>query len=463
MGLLLSVTMRTALLCATLILAQETTAVVEKGNLTVSLEFDGSFEPAEGFEVRIRPEALGAELTVRQAVEHGRSVKAGDTILTLEAKNAEEIVAAAEADVEATRAARDRAEEDSKLSDRAEALAHEKAKRDKLLADQKLQVFKQVDQPMALAASDQGVVRLQDSIDDQKEELAQLEKMYKSEELTNATAEIVVMRARRRLERSAFDLEQAKERAKKLKEIDLPNQLDQLVREAAEKTHALEAYEKLAPFGRAQKKAELAKLRIAARKAETQLERIRQDLEALTVKAPSDGVVYYGRCLKGKWEGTEDLARNLRPGEKAAANQVLMTVVGKGLRFRTETAEADVMKFSVGAQASIVPAALPDSKIEGSVASIAPVSGGGGFETRMSLAQAPERLVPGMKGKATIVLEELRDVLLVPSVFVLDEGGKKICHTRDGVKEVTVGKSSGKKTQILSGLAAGDVVILPKR
>jgi hypothetical protein len=53
-----------------------------------------------------------------------------------------------------------------------------------------------------------------DNIEDQKDELAQLEKMYKTEELTESTEEIVLRRSRRNLARTqvSFDLQQARKK-----------------------------------------------------------------------------------------------------------------------------------------------------------------------------------------------------------------------------------------------------------
>ncbi len=87
----------------------------------------------------------------------------------------------------------------------------------------------------------------------------------------------------------------------------------------------------------------------------------------------------------------------------------------------------------------------------------------GGFEVRISATNLPKRLLAGMKGKASITVEALRSVLLVPAGFVIEEDGKKLCHTKSGPKEVTTGKTDGKKVQILSGLVEGDVVVMPKK
>jgi multidrug efflux pump subunit AcrA (membrane-fusion protein) len=71
-----------------------------------------------------------------------------------------------------------------------------------------------------------------------------------------------------------------------------------------------------------------------------------------------------------------------------------------------------------------------------------------------------------MKGKATIKGKELKDVVLVPSQAVAGQAGKCMLNVnKDGKtapREVTVGKTDGKLTQIKSGLEPGEKVTIPK-
>jgi multidrug efflux system membrane fusion protein len=89
-----------------------------------------------------------------------------------------------------------------------------------------------------------------------------------------------------------------------------------------------------------------------------------------------------------------------------------------------------------------------------------------GFELKIEFKEPPADLLPGMKGKATIKGKELKDVVLVPSTAVAAQGGKcTLTVSKDGKsasREVTVGKSDGKMTQIKSGLEAGEKVSVPK-
>jgi len=161
----------------------------------------------------------------------------------------------------------------------------------------------------------------------------------------------------------------------------------------------------------------------------------------------------------------------LAAGEKLQAGQVLMTVCAPGIRARADLAEADYFDVIPGLEASVVPAASPEAKSEGTIRTKSLVGALKGpaasYEVRIDFHQPPADLLPGMKGKATVRGKELKDVVLVPSTAVAAQNGKctlTVC-SKDGKtssREVTVGKSDGKMTQIKTGLEAGEKVSASK-
>ncbi len=86
--------------------------------------------------------------------------------------------------------------------------------------------------------------------------------------------------------------------------------------------------------------------------------------------------------------------------------------------------------------------------------------------TRTLLAEIDlegDALRPGLYAYATIVAEEHEDALTLPTTAIVKEGGKVFCvavadkhATR---KEIKVGLVDGKRTEVLSGLAAGERVV----
>jgi hypothetical protein len=100
--------------------------------------------------------------------------------------------------------------------------AQARTKVDLDLARQKLQQLKEVTQPNRIARSELNLAWGQDGLLEAQEELQQLELMYNEEEFADKTKEIVIDRARRRLERTQRDLELRRDEHKILLELSIP-------------------------------------------------------------------------------------------------------------------------------------------------------------------------------------------------------------------------------------------------
>jgi multidrug efflux pump subunit AcrA (membrane-fusion protein) len=223
-------------------------------------------------------------------------------------------------------------------------------------------------------------------------------------------------------------------------------------------------------LSKVQREVEVAKAKAALGQFEEQAAKLKHDLAAFEWRAPIDGRVFYGQFQHGTWATYEQVTPMLSPGEKAQPGQVLLTVCGPRTRARADLAEADYFDVATGVEASVAPSAAPEAKAEGTIqkkSTTAAVKGpGSSFELRIDFSEPPSDLLPGMKGKATIKGKELRDVVLVPSNAVASQAGKCTLNvSKDGktaTREVTVGKSDGKMTQIKTGLEAGEKVAITK-
>src|SRR6185295_16184615 len=333
-------------------------------------------------------------------------------------------------------------------------------------AETSLKSFEEVEGKHMVAQLELNVRFMEDALRDQTEELAQLEKMYKSEELTNATSEIVVRRAKRNLERTKLAIDMGKAELGNVKDVKYPQQRQTLAHQIESTKNALESLKAAQTLTRVQREVEAAKAKANLAQLEEQAAKLKRDLEFFAVKAALDGRVYYGQLQHGAWT-SEAVTPLLVPGEKLQAGQVLLSVCAPGIRAKADLAETDYFDVVPGLEASVVPAASPDAKHEGTIKAKSMVGALKGpstsYELRIDFKQPPADLLPGMKGKATVKGKELKDVILIPAAAVAGQTGKcsiSVCG-KDGKtapREVTVGKSDGKMTQIKAGLEAGEKV-----
>ncbi len=93
-----------------------------------------------------------------------------------------------------------------------------------------------------------------------------------------------------------------------------------------------------------------------------------------------------------------------------------------------------------------------------------PQQGGGGPQA--ARVDAPTRMpTPGMSGSVTILTDIKSDVLLAPSAAIRQQGSDAFVYVRgfDGSperREITIGGTDSERTEVLSGLAEGDMVLM---
>ena len=94
-----------------------------------------------------------------------------------------------------------------------------------------------------------------------------------------------------------------------------------------------------------------------ARGAE-RLANLKKDRDLFTVKAPADGVVYYGRCVEGQWPNAAGLVSRLQKGGNIQPDEVFMTIVRPApMTVRATVEEKDRAQISVGAACKVTPTA----------------------------------------------------------------------------------------------------------
>jgi multidrug efflux pump subunit AcrA (membrane-fusion protein) len=132
------------------------------------------------------------------------------------------------------------------------------------------------------------------------------------------------------------------------------------------------------------------------------------------------------------------------------------------------------MRFiTPGTAATIVPTAFPRMQIAGQFQSIDPIPvSDGEFDAKITMTGDPKgaAIVPGMKCAVKVPAYSRTDALAVPSSAVFSEEANKdqkyvYVSVKDGEpkkQSVEVGETSGDKTEILSGLSAGDQILLKK-
>lgn len=439
--------------------------VVAKGDLKLDIRGEGFFQARDAFDVRIRLRSYSGPLVISSIAPHMSSAKKGDVLIAFEPVHMKWALESAENELATAVAALQKAEAEAQLAVRTEALSLRIAEDSLKQAEEAVKWWQTVDGPHMLLSADLAVTNARNYVEDQSDELDQLRKMYKAEDLTTATADIVIKRAVRRLENAKISLKMQEERREKTRTSEY-KAAEQRVRDAVEQArNALESLKIAQAHAAVTRKAGLAGARIAVEQAQRKVDDLKADAAAMTVTAPFDGTVMYGQIVDGQWQGGD--VRALRPGERATAGQVLMRLVKPGhLTFEATVPEHQALWIQPGAKVVIVPGALAPATIEAKCPALMVVSRGTpgalAFKLEVPLEEADARLLPGMKGSFQMEITRA-DVLCIPASAV--SAGMVTFKRPDGSTEkrrVTLGMSDGKNVEVIAGLVAGDCIVLPE-
>jgi RND family efflux transporter MFP subunit len=179
------------------------------------------------------------------------------------------------------------------------------------------------------------------------------------------------------------------------------------------------------------------------------------------IRSPFDGVVVERNVELG------DLVRN---SQNNSTTEPLFVVAHLDkVRIRVAIPERDAPLASVGDAASITLQALPGEAFSGSITRLA---GGMDQSTRTMLVEIDlpnddGKLIPGMFGQATILLDARADQVALPASAVrYDEQGRSYVYVVDGdetiqIVDVATGVDDGHQIEITSGLTGRERVVGP--
>jgi len=200
-------------------------------------------------------------------------------------------------------------------------------------------------------------------------------------------------------------------------------------------------------------------------RARAALERSRTDLRYATIRSPMDGLI-----LSRDVEVGDAVSSILVLGSQATLVMAMGDVSEVYVLGKVD--EADIGQVYLGQQARIVVEAFKEKKFVGEVTKISPfgveVDNVTTFEVRVSIKNPGGELKTNMTANAEIILEEKKNVVLVPESAVVYDRDRNAslevpdASADDGKRQVavTLGISNGVKTEIVDGIDEGGQVVL---
>jgi HlyD family secretion protein len=155
---------------------------------------------------------------------------------------------------------------------------------------------------------------------------------------------------------------------------------------------------------------------------------------------------------------------------ETAVNPLMVLANTTSLVLHGTIGEGDVAKVKLGLVANIAVDAIgAGSRMTGRVTSLDPVatiqSGVPVYGIDVTIDLANPQVKAGMTGTATVIIASRQGVLTVPNLAIRSTAGKRYLQVlRDGEivdTDVTFGIANDTLTEVVSGVAEGDLVVLP--
>ncbi|MCE9596272.1 MAG: hypothetical protein K8S98_18935 [Planctomycetes bacterium] len=329
------------------------------------LEKFGIVAPARYDAISLWPEQYSGGFSVLEVLPHGASVQAGDVIAKLDARAIDEELHRNELELKSTEIRHQGVVERNKLDAAAAELALEQSKAGLERAKRSFEGFKKFETAFDKRQDDLSKRYEQANIDDQVDELDQLEKMYKRDDLVDATEDIVVKRSKRQLESTRIGVELSRDRVKYHEDFEKKMTLEQ-------REEALHAQEE--GHSRFVKQQELdARARAdgelrsadALREQQEHFEKLQRDRKLLEIRAPRSGVLLHGS------------SKDFRPGRNAPRYERTSSLAPKTEIFLVADPEPGAVTFDVndtelaqaknGAQVRVESLVVPSEKSRGTL------------------------------------------------------------------------------------------------
>lgn len=266
--------------------------------------------------------------------------------------------------------------------------------------------------------------------------------------------------------RSEIELDKAKIALTLFKLYEFAKQTEQLLSDYQEANRELDRTQARARAQLAQAEAKLAGAKSTLGTQKRRLDKLHEQIEACTIRAPAVGQVVY-------WSSTQRWVRTkIEQGAEVPEGYKIITIPDASqMKVEVKIHEVWIDRIEPNQPAEITVEAFPDKVFTGKVLKKAPLADAADwlnpdlkvYSTDVGIDGTHDFLKTGMTGKVKVIIDELHDVLYVPIQSVVTIEDKKFCYIAGSSserREVETGLFNDNFVEIKSGLDEGEKVLL---
>jgi HlyD family secretion protein len=442
--------------------------VVEAAEIEKAIALEGTLLPQGGIPFRLEPEEW-ASYPVKEVVPQGALVKKGASVVVLDTEALDRLLGdekeakrIRDLDLAAAKRSLTDAEVQTPRALDASKRALQRVKDD-------VAYFKAIGKSEKTKASKRSVTRAERALEYQSEELGQLLKMYKEDDLTEETEEIILKRQRTFVDDAEIGLARTRLASQRYLDVEIIREEEDLAVKLKDAELDWSTQKEALPRALRKQQLEIKKMIETHQRADKRLADLRKDRAAMGLKASVAGRLYYGEFTDGHWSpGTT--AKYLKRGGSIPTKTNFATLIPEGaeLHVQATATEAQVRSLKVGQKGYFAPTSAPRQRLVAELRSVASHPNlAGTYPVEIKLSGGSADFVTGMKGKAHLIALSQEDALTVPvSALIEKNDGSFAVKVKEAGEEgeteertVELGQEFQGKIVVTSGLAAGEVVL----
>jgi HlyD family secretion protein len=360
------------------------------------VNISGVFEAVSAHEVSAATEQIKS-LKIKRIIPQGSIVTKGQHVVWFETEDVDKQIKDARTNLRLSELTLRDEEFTFEQLGKIQKLDREASDRTLKKAKQSYDNFVQIDHERDVESAQFSLTNAKASLENVMEELKQLEQMYKEDDLTEESEEIVLKRAKQSVENAEFRLRGTEiSTARSLKQSIPRSEVEnEVALTRAQLAHA-KAIREL-DTARQRQQIEMGKKRDKFKEEQDDFAELQEERKKLVLKAPAAGVAFHGKLTRGK---VSEKPSVLAEGSTATSDQELLTIAQLGkLQIRVDLQEKDLSHVSVGSKGKVTVTADPDRKVTATVKSVSTVPyAGTKFDAVLSvkLPKSDPPIYPGM-------------------------------------------------------------------
>lgn len=220
---------------------------------------------------------------------------------------------------------------------------------------------------------------------------------------------------------------------------------------------------------------DLRKMKSRIMQSENMIQMVKLQINSLTLVAPSDGMVMHvvaPTMMFMSMSGMGVLGGKIEEGSSVWSNGMVLQIPDLNkVQVAVEVPEGDYKRIEKGQKVRIQVDAASELKTTGSVLKKSPVgrqsqneSTVKSYEVIVSVDSCHLLMTPGLSAKCNIIVNEVLDTLVLPTIAIFKQDSTKIVYVSEGDKFVPVtvetGLSNSSETIVSKGLTGTESVAL---